>query len=188
MRSIVRTASLAVAVCAASGLLASCASSDNVPVVAGNSTSAASPTPSASSSASRPPKPAAERVPDSKILTVALQIVPGSATSTSGQRSVTVTDPAKIAQIAAEINALPTRPTYPEVYCPMEIDGPFLMLVFRDSASGPVLAQVHLEQHPSGICSPGVQVTVNGVTEPQLDDSGQPKLYTELMQTAGLIA
>ncbi|HWG26968.1 hypothetical protein [Actinospica sp.] len=183
MRSRVRTASLAVAACTATGLLASCASANNVPVVAGKTTST---TPSATSSATRPAKPAAEHVPDSKVLTVALQIVPGSATSTSGQRSVTLTDPAKIAQIAAEINALPTLPTYPKVYCPMEIDGPYLVLVFRDSVSGPVLAQVRLEPRPSGVCGPGVQVTVGGVTEPKLDDSGQPKLYSDLVQTSGL--
>ncbi len=97
-----------------------------------------------------------------------------------------MTDPAKIARIAAEINALPTLPTHPKMYCPMLIDGPYLVLGFRDSASGPVLAQVRLEPRASGVCGPGVQVTVNGVTQPQLDDSGQPKLYGDLVQQTGL--
>jgi hypothetical protein len=180
----VRTAALVAAACAVSGSLAACSSSPQpVSVVAGStSTSAATPTPT--TSPSRPAKPAAEQLPDSKILTVALQIVPGS--STSGQRSVTLTDPTKIAQIAAEINALPTLPKYPKTYCPMIIDGPYLVLAFRDAASGPVLAQVRLGVQPSGRCSEGLQVTVNGVTQPALDDSGQPKLYTQLMQQAGL--
>lgn len=177
----VRTAVLALAACAVSGSLAACASTkQSVPVAAGPATSAVIPSPT------RPTKPATERVPDSKILTVALQIVPGSATSTSGQRSVTVTDSAKIAQIAAEINALPTLPTHPKMYCPMLIDGPYLVLSFRDSASGPVLALVRLEPRASGVCGPGVQVTVNGATQPQLDDSGRPKLYGDLVQQTGL--
>jgi hypothetical protein len=181
----VRTAVLAVAACTVAGSLTACASTkQSVPVAAGSTSSAVSPSPT--SSPTRPAKPATERVPDSKFLTVALQIVPGSATSTSGQRSVTVTDAAKIAQIAAEINALPTLPSHPKMYCPMLIDGPYLVLAFRDSASGPVLALVRLEPRASGVCGPGVQVTVNGVTQPQLDDSGQPKLYGDLVQQTGL--
>lgn len=148
-------------------------------------TTAATPT-TTSSSSTRPAKPASERVPDSKILTVTLQLVPGSTASGSGTHSVTITDPAKIAQIATTINALPTLPHYPKMYCPMQIDGPYLVLVFRDSASGPVLAQVKLGTEPSGRCTGGVQVTVDGTAEPQLDDAAQPKLYSELMQSAGL--
>lgn len=155
-------------------------------MAAGSTSSAASPTPTSSST--RPAKPAAEHLPDSKFLTVALQIVPGSATSTTGQRSVTVTDPAKIAQVAAEINALPTLASHPKMYCPMLIDGPYLVLSFRDSVSGPVLALVRLEPRASGVCGPGVQVTVGGVTMPQLDDSAQPKLYGDLVQQSGLNA
>ena len=148
-------------------------------------TTAATPT-TTSSSSTRPAKPASERVPDSKTLTVTLQLVPGSTASSSGTHSVTITDPAKIAQIATTINALPTLPRYPKMYCPMQIDGPYLVLVFRDSASGPVLAQVKLGTEPSGRCTGGVQVTVDGTAEPQLDDAAQPKLYSELMQSAGL--
>jgi len=148
-------------------------------------TTAATPT-TASSSPTRPARPASERVPDSKILTVTLQLVPGSTVSSSSTHSVTITDPAKIAQIAATINALPTLPLYPKTYCPMQIDGPYLVFAFRDSPSGPALAQVKLGTEPTGRCSGGVQVTVNGTVEPQLDDAAQPKLYSELMQSAGL--
>jgi hypothetical protein len=183
----VRNATLAVAACAATGLLTSCASSHDVPVVAGGtsagtSTSAAS-SPSATSTLSRPAKPAAEHLPDSKLLTVALHIVPGSA---AASRTAVITDPAKIARIAAELNALPTRPNYPPMYCPMQIDGPYLTLVFQDSANGPQLAEVKVPPKPGGQCTQGIQVTVGGVSEPRLDDSGQPGLYAELTQTAGL--
>ncbi|HET9171625.1 MAG TPA: hypothetical protein VFN97_19450 [Actinospica sp.] len=124
-------------------------------------------------------------MPDSKLLTVALHIIPG--TTSTGARSVTLTDPTKIAQIAAEINALPTQPREPmAMNCPMEIDGPYLTLDFRDSATGPVLAHVTVPAKASGRCSPALQVTVNGVTQPRLDDSGQPQLYADLIQTAGL--
>ncbi|HTJ67980.1 MAG TPA: hypothetical protein VL551_10655 [Actinospica sp.] len=179
----VRTAALAVAACAATGMLAACASEKGVPVESGTS---ATPTPSATSSYTRPAKPASEQIPDSASLTVALHIVPG--TTDTGARSVTLTDATKIAQIAAEINALPTQPKYPKVYCPMEIDGPYLTLDFRDSATGPVLAHVKVPPKASGMCSPAIQVTVNGVTEPALDDASQPTLYTRLLQTAGLNA
>lgn len=175
----VRTASLAVAVCAASGVVAACGSSQSVPVVAGKTTAS---TPAATSSPTRPAKPASEQVPDSKMLTVALKMAP----RTTAERSAVLTDPAKIAQIAGEINALPTLPRYPLMNCPMEIDGPYLTLVFRDSASTAPLAQVRLNPQPSGACSQGVQVLIGGVSKPALDDSAQPKLYSDIMQTAGL--
>jgi hypothetical protein len=184
MRLKVRTTTIAAATLALSATLAACASSQKtVSVSAGGSTSAS---PSPSSSFTRPAKPASEHLPDSGILTVALHIVPGT---TNGARSTTLTNATTIAQIAAELNALPTQPRYATVYhCPMEIDGPYLTLDFRDSASGPVLAHVTVPPKASGVCSPAIQVTVGGVVEPRLDDSGQPNLYTNLMQAAGLNA
>ena len=169
--------------CSALGLAAGCTSQPQaVSVQAG--TSGASASASASSAPTRPAKPAAEQVPDSSALTVTAQTVPGPA---SAGHAVVLTGAATIEEIAADINALPTLPHYTGVvHCPMETVGSTLTLEFRDSASGPVLAEVQLGPKPSGECSPGVQVTVGGVTEPRLDDSGHPKLYTKIEQLAGL--
>jgi hypothetical protein len=176
-------AASALVTCSALGFAAGCAAQpQTVSVRAGGSSAAA--TASASSSPTRPAKPAAERLPDSSALTVTAQTVPGPA---SAGHAVVLTNAATIKEIAADINALPTLPSYTGVvHCPMETVGSTLALEFRDSASGPVLAEVQLGPKPSGECSPGVQVTVGGVTEPRLDDSGYPKLYARLEQLAGL--
>ena len=179
-------AASAFAACCALGLVAGCASSPRtVSVQAGSSRTATSSSPS--SSPTRPVKPAAEQLPDSTELTVVGQTVPGPADTTA--HAVVLTDAATIKEIAADINALPTLPHYSGmVHCPMETVGTMLTLDFRDSADGPVLAVVRLGPKPSGQCTGGVQVTIGGATEPELDDSGHPKLFTQIEQLAGLTA
>ena len=193
MRLTIKTAAYVLAACSAVACLAGCASGAVDPgsaVVTGPrvaATTSAAAAPTASASPTRPAKPAAERVPDSSVLTVAVQTVPGP-TAAAGQGSV-ITNATTIAQIAADINALPTLPHYTGiVHCPMETVGSVLTLDFRDSADGTVLAEVQLTPKPSGECAGGVEVTVGGVTQPQLDDSAKPKLFTQLEELAGLTA
>ena len=187
MRSKLSTTASVLIACSALGLAAGCASSPQTVSVqgAGPSTSPRAATTAAASSApTRPAKPAAELVPDSSMLTASAQVEPGP--SAAAKSPAVITSAATIKEIAADVNALPTLPRYPLVHCPMETVGPILTLQFRDSASGPVLAEVQLGPKPSGECSAGVQVTVGGTTEPRLDDSGHPNLYTQLEQLAGL--
>ena len=188
MRSKLNIAASALVACSALGLAAGCSSKQQtVSVQAGNPGGSAAASASPSSSPTRPAKPAAERVPDSTELSVVGQVSPGPG-STSAHTAV-LTDAATIKEIAADINALPTLPHYTgKVHCPMEIVGTTLTLDFRDSAAGPVLAVVQLGPQPSGQCAGGVRVTVGGTTEPQLDDSAQPKLFAQIEQLAGLSA
>ena len=174
--------------CSALGLAAGCSSKQQtVSVQAGNPGGPMATSPSSSSSPTRPAKPAAEQVPDAARLSVVGQTVPGPGSTTA--RTAVLTDAATIREIAADINALPTLPHYTgKVHCPMELVGTTLTLDFRDSAAGPVLAVVHLGPQPSSQCNGGVQVTVGGTTEPQLDDSAQPKLFTQIEQLSGLTA
>ena len=186
-------ASAIVACAAAAVVLAGCASQPKTVSVqqgAPGSTSA-SPTPtpaSASTPPTRPAKPAAERVPDSAVLTVTAQTLPGPAASPPSGRTVVLTKAATIAEIAADINALPTAPHYPIVNCPMQTVGLGLALQFRDSADGTVLAEVRLTSKPTGVCGGEVEVTVGGVSELPLDDSGSPDFYAHIEQLAGLTA
>jgi len=194
MRQTLNTAAYVLAACSAAACLAGCASKATAadpgsavnpggPRVTASTTASAA----ASSTPTRPAKPAAERVPDSSALTVTVQTVPGP-TAAAGHANV-ITNAKTIAQIAADINALPTLPHYTGiVHCPMETVGSVLTLDFRDSADGTVLAEVRLTPKPTGQCSGGVEVTVGGVTQPQLDDSAKPKLFTQLEQLAGLTA
>jgi hypothetical protein len=191
MRPTLSTASLVLlATGAASACLAGCGSaSRTVPVRAGGSSRPPSATasPAASASPARPAKPASERVPDSAVLTVHEQLVPGPTTSASGHEAV-ITKAATIAEIAAAVNALPTEPRYPMVFCPRQSVGDVLVLDFRASAGGPVLASVQLTPKPTGECGGAVQVTVGTVSEPSLDDSGSANFYARIEQLAGLAA
>jgi hypothetical protein len=190
MRSKPNIAASVLVACSALGLAAGCSSKQQtVSVQPGGPGTVvpASVSASPSSSPTRPAKPAAERVPDSTELSVVGQTVP--APGSAAARTAVLTDAATIKEIAADINALPTQPHYTgKVHCPMEIVGTTLTLDFRDSASGPVLAVVHLGPRPSSQCNGGVQVTVGGTTEPPLDDSAQPKLFTQIEQLSGLTA
>jgi hypothetical protein len=136
----------------------------------------------------RPAKPAAERVPNSRELTVTEQLgsLPSSAPQT---RTVTVTDAATIGRIAAEINALPTQPRFEPVFCPMistRTLGGIVTLDFRDPAGGKILAEVQLTVKPTAVCGGWVEVSVGGVTQPRLDDAADPLLATRILALAGL--
>ena len=144
------------------------------------------PTASASPSLTRPAKPAAEHVPDSKVLTASLLPRATSAVAPAA-REVVVTDAATIARVADDINALPTGPIYPGAYnCPEFVGTPRLTLDFRDSPAGPVLAEVVISPYSTGPCSLGVQVTIGGVREPSLDDSGQSDFLARIEQLVAI--
>jgi hypothetical protein len=171
---------------AAAVCLAACGSTPRaVSVQAGSSSGSPAPSVSASTSPTRPAKPASERLPDSPELTVQQVLAPGFATS-AGSHKVVITKSATIAQIAAAINVLPRTPHYPTMYCPMEPADGQLLLEFRDSATGPVLASVQLTPPPTWACGGAVVVTIGGVSEPSLDDAGSPGFYTHIEQLAGL--
>lgn len=124
----------------------------------------------------RTPKLAAEHVPDSSVLTATLQPVtrgvPGHATTK------VITSHAVIAQVAEEINALPLAPLV-AAYCPMIMPTTELVLTFPTTV-------VEISTHPTAICNTGAQMTVNGVHEPDLDDSMRPNLFTQLEQQTGI--
>ena len=133
----------------------------------------------------RMPKPKAERVPDSSVLTITLQPVPGG-TPTAAATKV-ITSRSTITQIATDINVLPTMPLA-AAYCPMIRPSTSLALDFEPTASAPASAStvVVVPSEPAGICAPGVQVTVDGAREPELDDSPSADLFTQLEQLAGI--
>jgi hypothetical protein len=185
-----RAITFVLAACAAAACLAGCASTNasdpgSVANPGGPRVAVSSASASASATPTRPAKPAAERVPDSAMLTATLQTEPAESPST--YRTIWVTNAATIKEIAAYINALPTLPHYTGiVHCPMERVGPLLTLDFRDSAYGKVFAEVQVSSNPSGQCAGGVRVSVGGVTEPALDDSGHAKFYAQLEQLTKL--
>lgn len=136
----------------------------------------------------RPARPAAERVPNSPGLTVTEQLasLPSSAPQT---RTAEVTDPATIARIAAEINALPTQPQFPHAFCPMITTrtlGGIITLDFRDPARGKIVAEVQLTFKPTAVCGGWVEVSIGDVPQPRLDDAADPLLVARIAGLAGL--
>ena len=130
-------------------------------------------------------KPAIEHVPDSSVLTVTLrpvaQGVPGrTATEVITSRSV-------IAQVAGEINALPAAPIV-GAYCPAFGPKTELVLDFASTSSAPASAStiVEVSSQPTAICTWGVQMSINGVKEPELDDSVHAGLFAQLEQLTGI--
>lgn len=130
----------------------------------------------------RPDKPAAERIPDSAVLIV-------SAQSRSTDKKV-ITSASTIAQVAKEINALPTLAMHGVFACPALMATPTLDLTFAPSATAPASATttVVLPSRPGGICSPGVQVTVDGTEQPALDNSVNQNLFTDVEKLTGVTA
>jgi hypothetical protein len=133
----------------------------------------------------RLPKPATEHVPDSNVLTVTLrpvaQGVPGrTATEVITSRTV-------IAQVAGEINALPAAPRV-VAYCPAFGPKTELVLDFASTSSAPASAStiVEVSSQPTAICTWGVQMSINGVKEPELDDSVHAGLFAQLEQLTGI--
>lgn len=130
----------------------------------------------------RPAEPAAEHIADSAVLIVSTQA------QSSGKK--VITDASTIAQVASDINALPTVPMQGVYACPAIRQVAGLNLVFAASADAPSSAStvVAVPDRPAGICAPGVQVTVNGTEEPALDDSVNQHLFTQLEKLTGVTA
>jgi hypothetical protein len=136
----------------------------------------------------RPARPAAEHVPDSPglIVTEQLASLPASAPRT---RTAEVTDAATIAQIAAQINALPTQPQFPRTFCPMITTrtlGGIVTLDFQNPARGKIAAEVQLTFKPTAVCGGWVEVSIGGATQPRLDDAADPLLAARILALAGL--
>jgi hypothetical protein len=92
----------------------------------------------------------------------------------------TVTDPAKVSQIAALIDAQPLFPPGP-YSCPAD-DGQFLRLTFRARTGGPVLAVATLAT--SG-CE-GILITVGGKQQPELGPAVGRTTASQVLKIAGL--
>jgi hypothetical protein len=133
----------------------------------------------------RLPRPKAELVPDSGILTATLQPASGGTLGAASTRRIT--SRSTIARIAADINALPTVAEGPVYGCPEIVASTTLTLDFAPTASAPPAASTLVEVPiaPTAICRPGMQVTVDGVREPDLDDSAHAGLFTELERLTG---
>jgi hypothetical protein len=113
-----------------------------------------------------PSKPTTERIPaDAQVVTLAP--LPGlgpqsQRPAATGNRPVTITDPAKVAAIAAVVDGLPLFP--PGTYsCPADF-GTGIQLTFRASVHGPVLAVVTDDNSGCGT----VSVTISGWSMPAL--------------------
>ncbi|MBR7834148.1 hypothetical protein KDL01_12810 [Actinospica durhamensis] len=142
----------------------------------------------------RPDKPAAEHFPAGGVLDVALSPDIYQAKPTATRE---ITDPAKIAQIAGILNALPTVPLEAPSSCPAmdaqtTVDVTLLKLTFRATAGGPALITATVTstlKNEEGIddCDGAgiVQVTVGSTGEPMLDSTGQP-VYARITALAAL--
>lgn len=132
-----------------------------------------------------PPKPATEHVPDTSVLTVTLQPVSHGV----GGHATTevITSRPVIAQVADEINALPAAPGI-AAYCPAIEPSTELVLDFASTANAPASAStiVEVSTQPTALCERGVQVSVNGVEKPDLDDSQHADLFNQLEQLTGI--
>ena len=144
----------------------------------------------------RLPKPAADHVPDSRVLTVTLDPAPAPNGAAGGGIVVgaggakTITSAPKIAQIAAELNALPIQPRFPAAFCP-ELGVPSsLTLDFAPSAHASASAStvVVITTLPSGICGTGIRVTVDGTAQPDLYNGAPSGLFTTLEKQAGFVS
>ncbi len=119
-----------------------------------------------------PARPAAERIPpDARAVTLAPVFGFGARKNLERlDPTVTVTDPAKVARIAAVIDGLALFPAG-AFSCPAE-SGAAMRLTFRASPGGPVLAQLSAQYGGCGI----VSVSIGGRSMPALSDgteSGQ---------------
>jgi hypothetical protein len=124
-----------------------------------------------------PPKPAAEHIPSAaKVVTIAY--VPGYGPQPAGFAPVTITDPAKVARIAAVVDGLPVYPPGTPLFCNMDYNGSGMRLTFRATLSGPALATAQ-----TGNCDT-VAVTVGGKPMPLLDQA--QSLQQQVTAIAGL--
>jgi hypothetical protein len=128
-----------------------------------------------------PPRPASERIPPgATVVTLALVpgFGPGPGRKLSAEPPVTITDPVKVAGIAAVVDRLSLYPPG-EFSCP-EDSGSGIRLTFRASRNGPVLALVTGED--TG-CQ-GVSVVVDGKSQPRL--AGAASLRRDVLAIAGI--
>lgn len=135
----------------------------------------------------RVPRPEAERVPDSAVLEVTLR--PVSAQGTPGAATTeTITSRSTIAQIASDLNALPTAAFGPAYACPNIGLETTLTLDFEPAVNAPASAStvVQVPIRPTGICTPALRVTVDGTVQPVLDDSMHAGLFGQIEQLAGI--
>jgi hypothetical protein len=139
----------------------------------------------------RPPRSAAETLPDSPELIVSEQLATPLPASASQARTATLTDPAIISAIGSQIDSLPTEPEFPAEFCPIitaRTTGGTVTLEFRNAAGNRTLAEVQMTVAPSAVCGGWVQVTVGGAVQPRLDDDAQPGLASTILGQAGLFA
>ncbi len=102
-----------------------------------------------------PAKPAGERIPASAKVVIATPL-PGPGPVSAYTTPVTITDPAKVTEIADAVDGLPVFP--PGVMsCPAHLGGG-LRLTFRAALTGPTLAVVTADSSGCG----AVQVSING--------------------------
>lgn len=93
----------------------------------------------------QPSRSASRQVPPAaRVVTIAEETT--METGAGMPSPVTITDPAKVARLAALVNTLPISPfNGTAVSCPAAV-GSFLLLTFRASTGGQVLATVHTDQ------------------------------------------
>jgi hypothetical protein len=124
-----------------------------------------------------PPKPAAEQIPASARV-VTITAIPGVGPPAGYDQPVTITDPAKVARIAAVVNALPVFPPG-MMSCPMD-QGRAMRLTFKAAPAGTVLAVVTGEIAGCG----GVAVTIGG--KPMLTLRGGYPMQQQVSAIVGL--
>jgi hypothetical protein len=127
----------------------------------------------------QPPRPASERIPPGATV-VTLTLVPGSGPGRKrpAEPPVTITDPVKVARIAAVVDGLSLYPPG-EFSCPADF-GSGIRLTFRASGNGPVLALVTGDD--TG-CQ-GVSVVIDGKSQPRL--AGAASLRRDVLAIAGV--
>jgi hypothetical protein len=125
----------------------------------------------------QPAKPATERIPSAATVVTVIPDYGTASLAHPGASPVTVTDPAKVARIAAAVNALQLNS--PGVRsCPMET-GQALRLTFRASLHGPVLAAVDAQADGCGT----VSFTLGSKAEPALANG--PSLTHQVLTIIG---
>jgi len=123
-----------------------------------------------------PARPAAETIPASA------QMVTITPVAAAGHQ-VTIADPARVARIAAAVNALPVYPPRSAGWCDIALPaggGPAMRLTFRASAGGREIAVVTAYQERCQL----VDVVSDGRTMPSLD--GAQTLIQHVLTIAGL--
>jgi hypothetical protein len=126
----------------------------------------------------QPAKPATERVPSTATVVTITPDYGTASLARPGASPVTVTDPAKVARIAAAVNALKLNPSGVRL-CPAET-GQTLRLAFRASTHGPVLATVDAQAGGCGI----VTFNLGSKAEPALADG--PSLTHQVLTIIGV--